>query len=129
MIRAILIVFGTAFIIGLAYAVIAWALCRKTTSLRTLILITTGLVILHHGLAGLANFYAEPILAAYALYRTVVVYTVIVPWCYGFGYGDTAYWLVLGIQTLVAVLLGACFCTVLTWKRRKMRREQPLSPP
>ena len=113
MFRAILIGFGTASLLGLVYALITRALCRKDAPLRTLALITAGLVVLHHIVAGLASFYGRPVPVNYALYRTVII-----PWCYGFGYGYTAYWLVLGIQTLVATLLGAGFCTLLTYKRR-----------
>ena len=119
MIKAILIGVGTAFLLGLAYALITRALCRKSASLRTLALITAGLVVLHHLVAGLASFYGKPVSVDYALFRTVII-----PWSYGFGYGPTAFWCALAIQALIAALLGAGICAVLTIKRRKMMREQ-----
>ena len=100
--KAILVLSGSAFLLGLAYALSAWVIWRKSARPRRLALVAAGLVVLHHAIAGVIVFYGKTVMLQLLLFRTIMV-----PWTYGFGYGPAAYWSVLAVQALAAALIAA----------------------
>lgn len=103
----------SAFLLGTAYALLTWILCRKRLGRREWALIAAGLTGLHHAIAGIME-----ILFGDTLLSLVFFYTIKVPWSYGFGIGPKAFWLVLLIQAIVSAVISAGICTILPLKRK-----------